>query len=323
MATTESEIKIDLDAADAEAAKKDTKRATTDTKDANLETIEVKKADSDAKTDTREVLTPDAGLEKLKKQLADEQLARQDADRRAADASRAEVEARSEVQTTQLDLVKNAISSVTQANDALEAKYAEALTAQDFAAAAKINREMSSNSAKLLQLENGKSALEKAPKPQPRAASDPIEEFAGRLSPKSGAWVRAHPEFVREPQKNRQMLAAHELALARGMQADTDDYFASIEDTLRITKPDASANGAGTHVDVDTDPMKDAAKESAPRRAPPAAAPVSRSGAGTGGSRQNVVTLSAQEVEIAGMMNMTPEEYARQKVALKREGRLQ
>ena len=192
MSTPTEEIKIDLDAADAENAKKETNRAKSDTKVTDSETIEVVKADSEVKPESREVLTTDAGLEKLKKQLADEQAARADADRRAAEASRSEAEARGEVQTTQLDLLKNAIATVTQANDQLEEKYAAALAAQDFAAAAKINREMSGNAAKLLQLENGKTALEKAPKPTPRAQPDPVEEFAGRLSPRSGAWVRAH-----------------------------------------------------------------------------------------------------------------------------------
>src|SRR6266571_1694187 len=210
MATIETEVKIDLDAVDAEAAKKD---KTSQKADENT-AIEVVHAKETPKTPDKDVLTPDAGLEKLKKQLEDERTARQAADRRAAEASKSEVEARTEVQITQLDIVKNAIETV---ND---------------------------NSARLLQLENGKSALEKAPKPIARAVTDPIDEFAGRLSPRSGAWVRAHPEFVRDPQKNRQMLAAHELALARGIAADTDDYFESIEDTLRLKKADPSANGS-------------------------------------------------------------------------------
>jgi len=323
MATIETEVKIDLDAVDAEAAKKD---KTSQKADENT-AIEVVHAKETPKTPDKDVLTPDAGLEKLKKQLEDERTARQAADRRAAEASKSEVEARTEVQITQLDIVKNAIETVKQSQKILRTEYAAAMAAQDFEKVAEINETISDNSARLLQLENGKSALEKAPKPIARAVTDPIDEFAGRLSPRSGAWVRAHPEFVRDPQKNRQMLAAHELALARGIAADTDDYFESIEDTLRLKKADPSANGSSTHIEVDPtgadDPTAYAAKSVQQRRAPPAAAPVSRSGNGTGGSRPNVVTLSSQEVEIASLMGMSPEEYARQKIALKREGRLQ
>jgi len=58
------------------------------------------------------------------------------------------------------------------------------------------------------------------------------------------------------------------------------------------------------------------------KRAAPAAAPVSRAGNGGNGSRPNVVKLTPAEVEMAGAMGMTPEEYARNKVALKKEGKL-
>jgi hypothetical protein len=40
------------------------------------------------------------------------------------------------------------------------------------------------------------------------------------------------------------------------------------------------------------------------------------------GSRPNVVRLSAEQREMASMMNMTPEEYARNMRDLKREGRM-
>jgi hypothetical protein len=40
------------------------------------------------------------------------------------------------------------------------------------------------------------------------------------------------------------------------------------------------------------------------------------------GSRSNVVTLSALEVETAEANGMTPEEYARNKLALIREGKI-
>jgi hypothetical protein len=309
------EIQVDLDAADREAAKKASQAKPNGAKDPKIDTVEVKAAEPAAKTPDREIITPDAGLEKLKKQLEDEKQARADADRRAQEAAESEARARGEVQSSQLDFVKSTITQVTQANDALEARYADALAAQDYAAAAKINREMGANSAKILALETAKERIEKAPKPTPRAAPDPVDQFAAQLTPKSAAWVRAHPDFVRDANKNRQMLAAHELALGRGIKADTDEYFESIEDTLRIKAPIIDPADPD-----DPDPMKDAAATPT-RKAPPPAAPVTRSGNGAG-NRSNVVTLSAQEVEIAEMNGLTPEQYARNKVQLKKEGRL-
>ena len=66
--------------------------------------------------------------------------------------------------------------------------------------------------------------------------------------------------------------------------------------------------------------MADSAKVTQRRSAPPAA-PVSRSGNGTGSS-PNVVRLTSAEREIASMMGMTDKEYAKNKVALQKEGKL-
>lgn len=317
MSTPIDEVQIDIDEIDRLKAEDAAKSGKNGAKPPEKDAIEVIRSDAEAKPEPREVLKPEEGLEKLKKQLDDEKIARADAERRAQESAEAEARAKTEVQGGQLDLVTNAIATVTQANDVLETRYAEALAAQDYAAAAKAQREMGTNSAKLLQLEQGKQALERAPKPTVRTPIDAVEQFASRLSPQSGAWVRSHPDYVRDSKKNREMMAAHELALARGHVADTEGYFNSIEKTLDIAKPNQIA--IETHDEPDA--TSDAAKPTARRGAPPAA-PVSRSGNGAGGGRPNVVTLSSQEVEMASMMGMTAEEYARQKVALKKEGRL-
>ena len=322
MAATETDIKIDLDKIDAEKPKKDTKTPQSETNVSATDTIEVKKVESEPVTETREVLTPDAGLEKLKKQLDDERIARLDADRRAQEASDSELRARTEVQDTNLNLLTSAIANIKRSNETLKVQYREARAANDTDAEFAVQEEMAKNAANLLQLEQGKSALEKAPKPTARPVADVVEQFAARLTPQSAAWVRAHPDYVRDVGKNRQMLAAHEIALARGYQADTPGYFSSIEKTLDIAVA-PTTNGADPHLEIDPadDPMKDAAKPAPVRRAAPAAAPVTRSGNGAG-NRRNVVTLTPAEVEIAGMMKMTPEEYARQKVALQKDGKL-
>jgi phage I-like protein len=95
------------------------------------------------------------------------------------------------------------------------------------------------------------------------------------------------------------MVAAHQIAVADGITPDSDRYFESVEGVLGISGAPQPRSG---------------------NRAPPAA-PVSRSGSGTGGSG-NTVTLSAQEREMAQMMGMSVKEYAANKLALKREGKM-
>jgi hypothetical protein len=255
----------------------------------------------------------DNTLDTLKAQLEEERKARQEAQRRASEAEYSAYEAKGEVQDTSLHLVSNAIDTVIQNNNILKANYREAMSIGDYDTAADIQSEMSSNAAKLLQLEQGKQALENQPRqpaPTPYVA-DPVEALASQLSPRSADWVRRNPQYATDPRLYQKMLAAHNLAMADDIPADSDDYFAAIEDTLRIRRQDNSG---------DYDAMADAAKPTQRRSAPPAA-PVSRSGGG-GGSKPNRVTLTAAEREMASMMGMTPEEYGRNKLTLQKEGKL-
>lgn len=254
-------------------------------------------------------ITLDEGVDDLKSRL-------QAAEARAKAAEeakhRAEMEAyaaRGTVQETNLHLVSNAIDTLRQSNEIAKANYKAAMANGDYDAAAGYQEEMASHAAKLLQLEQGKQALENTPAPVApvQRPSDPVEAFAGLLSPRSADWVRRHPQFVTDPRLNQKMIAAHNMAVADGHAADTDEYFATVESLLGVRKEAPAVDNA----------MSEAAQPAARRSAPPPAAPVSRETRGG-----NVVRLTAEEREMAEMMKMTPEEYARNKVALKKEGRL-
>ena len=252
-------------------------------------------------------------LEALNKQLEEERKGRQEAMRRASEAEQSAYAAQGEVQDTSLHLVSNAIDTVRQNNNILKSNYREAMAMQDFDSAADIQAEMSANAARLLQLEQGKQALENQPRqpaPKPYQA-DPVEALASQLSPRSAEWVRRNPQYATDPRLYQKMIAAHNLAMADDIPADSDDYFDAIEDTLRMRRQDNSR---------DYDAMADAAKPTQRRSAPPAA-PVSRSGGG-GGSKPDRVTLSAAEREMASMMGMTIDEYGRNKLILQKEGKL-
>ncbi|RLT21502.1 MAG: hypothetical protein DWI31_02200 [Candidatus Aquidulcis sp.] len=248
----------------------------------------------------------------LKRQLAEEKAGRIRAEQQAHQANRETHRARGEVDETNLQLVVNAIDTVSRDQELMKQAHTYALQNGDFARATEIQSEMSANSAKLLQLENGRQAMENAPRqPEPQMPpTDPVEDFASRLSPRSADWVRKHPEFVRDQRLNAKMIAAHNLAVADGIPTDTDEYFDAIEETLKVT-PKPAQN--------DTDDQY-AAKAVRRRDAAPAAAPANRGGQS---ASSNVVRLSAAEREMAEMMGMKPEDYAKNKVALKKEGKIQ
>jgi hypothetical protein len=245
----------------------------------------------------------------LKRQIEAERAKRQAAEQKLHQAAREVHSARNEVDDTNLQLVVNAIETVSRDQELMKQAHTYAMQNGDFARATEIQSEMSANAAKLLQLENGKQAMENAPRqPEPQLPpADPVEDFASRLSPRSADWVRRHPEFVRDPRLNAKMIAAHNLAVADGIPTDTDDYFAAIEETLKVAPKN------------DTDDQY-AAKVVQRRDAPPAAAPANR---GNQSRSTNVVRLTAQEREMADMMGMKPEDYAKNKMALKKEGKIQ
>ena len=273
------------------------------------DTIDVR-VDDNAKKRTIE---PEEGINDLKMKLEQERNGRIEAEKQARQATEAAVHAKNEVQDTNLHLVKNAIDTVKRNNDILKYNYSEAMAVGDYTKAAEIQEGMSMNTSKLMELERGRSHMESAPKyevPQQQRPSDPVEALASQLSPRSADWVRRNPQCVTDPRMYQKMVAAHNLAMADGYQADSDDYFGFVEDTLRISK----------RVDVgDDDPMSASAKVTQ-RRSPPAA-PVSRSGTGTG-SRPNVVRLTKAEAETAKDLGMTEQDYARNKLLLQKEGRL-
>lgn len=254
------------------------------------------------------------GLDDLKRQLDEEKAQRVEADRRAREAASREanathevVRARSEAQDANLNLIVGAIDQINQSTKSLKERYKVAHAEGDADSLADIQIAFAENATRLQQLEQGKRAIENAPKiqqVQPRVSSDPVEALASQLSQKSADWVRRHPEFATDQKQYQRMLAAHNLAEADGLVADTPEYFDAVENTLRL--------------------KKDAYVETQPRAAQPPAAPASRQGGSISATaiKPGRVRLSSAEVEIATMMGMTPEDYARNKVALMKENRI-
>lgn len=257
---------------------------------------------------------PQDSIEDLRRQLAAEREGRIEAERRAQTSTVEAHNARVEKEDTDLQLVIGAIDTLSRDNDLLKGSYQFAMQNGDFARAAEIQQEMSANAAKLLQLENGKKAMQSRPKegPRPLPPADPVEALASQLTPASAKWVRDHPDYARDPRLNRKMIRAHEDAVDDGLTPDTPQYFEAIERRLGIKADDPSS--------APDDVTSDAAKVTGRRDAAPAAAPVGRGG---GTANKNVVRLTAAQREMASDMGMTPEEYAKNLVALRKEGKMQ
>ena len=270
------------------------------------------------KDDADNEVSPEQGIKELRVRLEQEQIARADAEKRAREMQHNANRANMEVQDTNLQLIHSAMENVKRNSDILKQHYAAALQAGAFDKAAEIQEHMGINSAKLLQLENGRAALQSRldnPPPQVQQPVDPVEQVASQLSPRSASWVRNHPQCITDKRLYQKMVGAHNIAVADGYSPDTDEYFDFIENQMGFRR------GAGRSTEVEVDEPMSAASAPAQRRGAPPPAPSSRAASGNNGSK-NVVRLSSEEREMAQMMGMTPEEYGKNKLALKREGKL-
>jgi hypothetical protein len=274
-------------------------------------------------------ISPEEGINELKKKFereqrmrADAERQREEAERRAAQAQQRAHDADNATVESKYHLVVGAIEQVKSRSEMIRGAYASAMAAGDFDKAADLQQAMAENSAKLITLNEGERELRsflenqakqaRAPvQPMPRSPKPIVEQLADAVSEASAAWLRAHKDDIVDERAVKRMFRAHEDAVDDGIAADTPEYFAFIEARLGLTAKNASE-----------DPAPTAAPARAPatdgrRPSPPPAAPVSR-----GGSRPNVVRLTSAEAEAAKMMGMTEVEYAKNKVALQREGKM-
>jgi hypothetical protein len=272
---------------------------------------ETKIADNDSQT-------PEEGIAELKSRLELEKKLRLEAEARVYQAQQVATKANAEVQDSNLHLINGAIDKLKSESNYLKQRYRDAMASGDYDQAANIQETMSLNSAKLLQLHNGKTSLEeRLANPQPVAPqpSNPVERVASTLSPRSAAWIRAHPQCITDQRMYQKMVGAHNIAMADGHTVDSDAYFEAIEQQLGFRR---SYQPADDGVEVNLS----AAATPTQKRTAPAAAPTTRT-ASSSPSKSQVVRLSAEMRDIAAMMGMTPEDYAKNMVALKREGKIQ
>ena len=187
------------------------------------------------------------------------------------------------------------------------------MAAGDYRKAADIHEALALNANKLATLENGKSALEsKLRQPVQPVENDPVEKFASVLTPRSADWIRSNPDYARDPKKYDAMVRAHNHAMGEGYIPDTDAYFQHVEMRLGLRR--------APETEVEDDVVSVAAAPVQKRTAAPAA-PTTRMASNSSG-KPTTVRLTPEQREMASMMGQTPEEYARNMVALKREGRL-
>lgn len=274
---------------------------------------------------------PDEGVELLRRQLEEKKREAEEARRLRSEAEKIarqrELEAKSyqvQAQDNNLTAFNNAIASFERDAEMLERDYASVLAEGDYARAAKIQRQMAQVESKLVQLAQGREALEekltyerqvleqqrKAPEPRyQEQETDPIEAQIRQVqSPASQAWLRSHRDVLADPDKTALMTAAHWESVAKKIQPDSPEYFSYIE---------SKVYGESTTPSTPSVPQP-----RQPQRQAMAAAPVSRTNSAQAlRSGQNVtMTLTPAERQAARDMDMSDEEYLEGKLAMIQRG---
>lgn len=326
-------VEIDLEKlSQAGSEKKDEKKDD----EFNIETAEkeAKDADEKAKREAQEKTEKEKGKEadktgqdddpinSLKRQLENtnraleaERLAKAEAEKLAKENAQKALQFSNEKQKSDHANITNAIAAVQGRLAAAKNALAKAMAEGEYEKAADAQEEISKASAYSVQLEQGKSALEAEIE---RAKENPIkveptatekeEAFLKQYSPQTQEWLRKNPSVYKDNKQWQRAGAIHNLALAEGIPLDTPEYFDFVETKMGMKKaPEAEANDPPAKV---TQPKK------------PVGAPPSGAASTTGGDNPKSIRLSKAEVEIAESMGMPIEEYARNKLALQKEGRI-
>lgn len=271
------------------------------------------------------MVTADEGIEALKRKM-EEANARAEAEatkRAAAEAAAAEANARMKgsyiaTRNAEYGQVTGAISHIEGAKVALKKEYAEAAAIGDAEKMAEVADKMSQANVHLEKLATAKQRMEaeaerlrrEPPQPEHRAPTsvkETVQRLAEGTTPLSAAWLRDNADkFTSEAQINK-MVRAHQDAMEDGIQVESPEYFALVENRLGF-RP------APSRQEEDGEVMSSASRvrETAPPVAPPS----------RGQNGRDIVRLTAEEADMAKMMGMTPKEYAISKRELQAQGKI-
>lgn len=262
----------------------------------------------------------------LKKQLEELKRAKEESDRRIQEEIRARQEAerlaqerqqevsRSKVRAedAEYDAILNAIGAAETEAETAQRDIGLATEAGDHKALGDATRRLARAESRLVQLNDGKDAIERAKTeeakrakeaPRQEARSQPtVDQYIDSLPnllQSQKDWLRRHPDSLTDQRKNMRLQGAHVEAEDQGLRAGSTEYFEYLDERLgyvqRRTQEDT--------MDDDEPVVR------TPVQAPPSRQATSPS---TGRPSNNKITLTPEQREAARMSGVDEITYARQ-----------
>lgn len=263
---------------------------------------------ADEKKDPPKEISAEEGFKDLKSQLAFEKGRAEAAEARAQRAEYDNFEHQKALRESNVTVVAGAVETLKKQSTLLRQELRAAKESGDLDTEIDIVERMTSNTAKLQQLENARDRLQEAPQVQRREAAptSKLEARVAELTPDAAKWLRQHPEVGTDDRLWQKAGAAHQLAMADGLKIDTPEYFEIIERHTGVKKDEPE-------VKEDPKPV---------RQIQPSSAPVTRNAQGSAPTGNQTIRLSREEHQLALDIGMDPKEYAKNKYLLKTEGKI-
>lgn len=259
----------------------------------------------------------DAGVNVLKEQLAALQEAnrlseerRLASERRAQAAERERDTAVTSQSRTEEDAVQSGLSAAQAEQQAAKLALKQAGEAGDWEAVGEANARIGRAASDIREFERAASTLadrkeqeKNEPQRQPVQQTTDINsriDSNSQLLPAERVWLKAHPEALIDPSRNKELDVAYIKATRQGISRGTDAYFKFIEQEMGYSKTQAKEEDDDMSV----------------------SAPVSRNERGSDGKPSNgKIMLSPEQREIAKSMGVSETDYARQVQVLEQRRR--
>lgn len=255
----------------------------------------------------------DEDVEALRQQIEQLKSAQDNSRNQALEAERRAHQIASQLQSyrqnaeqSQYDSIVSAMGAAQIEIDSAKRDIVLAGSAQDFGALADAQERLSAAKAHMIGLEQGKSQYEAAAQQQQH--QDPIDSTPG-LSYEEKAWLRQHPDAMSNPRKNAKLNAAYYDAMDKGLTRGSQEYFTFIEEQMGYRQPETRQESRRQEEDESSVMVAAPPSKSVP------------SGTGTG-QKKGVYTLTREEAEIAKLSGITPQEYVKQREALREQKRV-
>lgn len=227
-------------------------------------------------------------------------------------------------------VIEAAINTASTKKGDLLRQLTEAKEAGDIAAEVRLTDELQQLNVKLNDFTKTKTAHEQRLEDAKNQPTDPVERYAANakaqgapLAPEAERWLRAHPEYVSDPQKFERLGKAHSHAIGEDITPNSAEYFQHLEKRLGLTQ-DTRQPAAEQKTETQQKKQEDSTM--------PSPMPPARTGNGldTGGALPQGVhrnpngsyRLSAELRSTAQALGMSDAEYLKNALELQKEGRL-